>query len=656
MGHQVLFGCIGAWMLLISQVLLFIRFNLMYRLNGYTSDEARFFSLAIILFGNPLVIALLLFSAIPFWIAQFALGVVQLTAFRYYGYQKGQISHSKVDMWAITPPLLMTAWFVFISSLKIEDSIDGMLYHGPTLANILTRSGLWDWSTASAYSNYTDLTMIVAAQFARLTSAAQLEDFVGLPFMVLIFFLIRVILEPVTSDSKTKSALGMLILTTPVIWIHSRILYVDLAYSAALCTSIYLCSRKGKLRSEVLVASFISTGALMAIKPAGFVIASVLFALFFLRGLGSLARKVEIKVVLVFVASILGGLTFYLRNLIEWGNPFYPVSHSLGPLHLSGLIDFRSFASDPGRPYHLFSILRVLDFGKSIWFGTLNGMSKLDYDPRIGGFGRTPIFIAAILAVVFVQSVFMSKAFKKSRRIRGPEIGLSDLPKPAFSVFFLVVLLTVAIGLQPNSLNSRYTIGPYVLGVCLALSSPRLLKVNFDRRFSHVAGLAIVVSISMFIWVESHVALGYASIKQQKREIAGYNNGVSSPSYQQGRAFVWLPKSDCVSVYVHSGPGVSDGGNVGFSVADILTYGFFGNQLCNKVTFVSGGIPRTNDEMRDLNNAEFVVTFEEERATILALSKRCVNSSWELENPPSWMVQKQKVQIVSKMDNCLDSK
>ena len=651
MSQQLVLGFFGAWLLLISQALLFTRLNSLFKSNGHTSDEARLFSFATVLFGSSLSLGALLFFTTPYWASQFVVAVSQLIVFRHLHKYTLLSVRQRIDLWAVTPPLLIAAWFIYIASSKLEDSIDGMLYHGPALANILTRSGLWDWSVASAYSYYTDLSLITAAQFARLTIGVQLEDLAGLPSLILLFFLIRVILAALTTDSKTKSSLGVLVLATPVIWIHTRILYVDLAYGAALCTTIYLCSRRGKLRNEVLAVGYFSAGALMAIKPAGFVIALILFGILLFRTVFSRTDKINSHLIFAMASSVLGGLSFYLRNLIEWGNPFFPVSYSFGSLRLSGLIDFQTFASDPGRPYQLFSALRLFDFGQSVWFGSINGMSKLDYDPRIGGFGRSPIFVAAIVAAVVLSTNIreFSKQIKSEKKEKTSSLKSGEAP---FSVLLLTLLMFIALGLQPNSLNSRYTIGPFVIGTCLVFLSLRLLRVSFEEKHSLVPGLAILMSVSMLVWVESNVAMGYASINQQKREIVGYNEGVSSSSYQQGNAFIWLPKNECVNVYVHSGPGVTNNGNVGFSVADILTYGYFGNQLCNNVTFVSGGIPTTDGERHDLSEADFIVAFDDQRENVLALSNRCAISSWKLENPPSWMIEDQKLQIVSKMGDC----
>jgi hypothetical protein len=589
---------------------------------------------------------------IPYFVSQF---ILALTIIIYVMGRKLRLkskTQNKFNMLTTSSVLFIFGWNLYIAAIKPESTIDGMLYHGQTIANILTRNGLWDWSVSSAYSYYTDLGMVVASQFSRMTINVEFEDFVGTPYMILLFFLIKVTINSVAKSNAFSGLLSILILTTPVIWIQARILYVDLIYASALCAAIYILAIKAKLDSKLLILGALSIGALISIKPTGFAIAIILTVVLFIRGLmAHKAKNVNKKTLLLMFIFLFSGLSFYIRNLAQWGNPFYPVRINLGVLEFDGIIDYKLFAADGEVASSFFSLSRIVNFSSSVVRGLTFGMEKLDYDPRISGFSRIPLIVLAIvfLAVVIGKLIkIIGSKYKNLYILADHDLHESKNPR----ILIMTLLTIVTLSLQPNSFNSRYTIGPYIISLLIVISIIFKFNPIVKNQFFFPSILTLFFIFLNIRWVENNVFLGLRSIENSKSQILNFNSGISGGSFQQENAFDWVPKSRCVSIYVESGPGVTSGGMAALSVSDLFTYGFFGDRLCNEVTFISGGYPRNLVEKKALEDADYIISFTENKEKINSLSLKCTSDEGNINNPPSSYISDPKSQVYTIKTRC----
>jgi hypothetical protein len=645
-------GVIGSWTLLFAQILSFYALKQKFKLEKYSNDESSLFALISVLFASPLLITLMMLFHIPYFVSQLILSLTIVTYIMAKKFRFKSKTQNKFDKVTTSSIIFIFGWNFYIASIKPESTIDGMLYHGQTLANILTRNGLWDWSVSSAYSYYTDLGMVVASQFSRISINVEFEDFVGTPYMILLFFLIKVTINSVAKSNAFSGLLSILILTTPVIWIQARILYVDLIYASALCAAIYILSIKAKLDSKLLILGALSIGALISIKPTGFAIAIILTATLFIRVvMAHKAKNVNKKTLLLMFIFLSSGLSFYIRNFAQWGNPFYPVRIRFGAFDFGGIIDYKLFAADGEGASSFFSLSRILNFGSSVARGLTFGMEKLDYDPRISGFSRIPLVVLAILFLAVSIGKLLSIIKSKNKNLY--ILANYDQDKGKNPRILIMILLTiVTLSLQPNSFNSRYTIGPYIISLLIVIRIIFKLNPIVKNQFFFPSIFTLLFIFLNIRWVENNVFLGLRSIENSKSQILNFNSGISGGSFQQENAFDWVPKSSCVSIYVESGPGVTAGGMTAFSVSDLFTYGFYGNRLCNEVTFVSGGIPRNLIEKKALEDADYIVSFTENREKINSLSPKCTSKLGNINNPASSYIGEPKSQVFTVKNRC----
>ena len=637
----------GSWALLLVQTLTFVSFRRHFKTKSLSSNEASLFSLSLILFGTPAVIAAGLLVGAPYWLMVWLLSVTVGVLLAHHWQPRTNLYDAEKNDWSFISIISLVSWGLFVSLSKPEGSVDGMLYHGVTLSNILNRRGLWEWSVGNAYSYYTDLAMIPAAQFSRLTPSAQLDDFVGVPYLVLIFLLLQVVIGSIIANKQFVSLISFLVITTPVIWIQARIMYVDLIYAAALCVSIYVCSVKYSRCVLIPVVGYSSIAALMGTKMSGIGIAAVLFFVLTTKLILERGIKLPLRLRFLVLVFTIGGLSFYIRNFSLWKNPFYPITYNVGSFKLPGLIDLSVFASDGDRVDGLFSPLRVLDFVTTLLHGVQFGVQKMDYDPRVGGFGRTPLFIF-LLVVLFIVSTFLLR--KMGNNSHQP-FRLDPQKKIDVSLIMISSLLLVTLSLQPNSLNSRYVIGPYLLLTAIFIVATLRYVPNLGIDSGFIGPMIFLFIIWSFRWNETNLHLGKSDIDYSSKMISEFNTGVTGGSWQQGNAFTWVPKDSCVSIYVDKGPGVNTGGMTAYSIVDLFPYGFYGNRLCNQVTFVPGGIPRNKTELSALSQSDYLVTFIENKTKVTSFLSECIKREFFIDNAENgYTFSGQHAQVVSELD------
>ena len=180
-------------------------------------------------------------------------------------------------------------------------------------------------------------------------------------------------------------ALGALTLTVPVTMLQMAADYVDVAYAAFVMTAAWAVT--GRFDRMGMLVGMLGLGMLLGSKPSAPLPAAVLSLVWLLRA--HRAQRLAVTIGAIGVGWALGCET-YVRNVIEHGNPVWPVIVGLGAWRLPGE-DAASVFFDMGvrDPYlHCGTLRRVL----ASWF---EWPSAWVYDMRIGGLG--PMFTFGLL-------------------------------------------------------------------------------------------------------------------------------------------------------------------------------------------------------------------------------------------------------------------
>lgn len=460
-----------------------------------------------------------------------------------------------------------------IAVVKPELSIDGQLYHGPALVNILQNGTLWGWSAANEYMYYTDLTMAGGVNLATFTGVATFDDALQLPHLLLFIALVNWALGSRLSSPLARTAIGVLLASSTVIWVQPRILYVDLAYGVAVAAVILISVLAPRLAALELAVLGILLGAIFATKPTGILTGILLIvAVVVITLLRRRDDPVRVRVgalALGLLPPLALATSFYVRNLVAFGNPVYPVKATFGPLVLPGIIDLSVFASgdrgtglvDPGR---------IVTYAASLGSGVLHGVTKLDYDPRGGGYGFVPLALALIaLALLVVQLIPRNRG--GVRPVWGAQLTIVALG---------LVILTI----QPATYDTRYVIGPTAVFVVAGF----LTAVG---RIPHPAQLvvgvvALVLATGQIAWNEKTVYPGVSTVLQLRSLPPGQQATTPGNPWGTADSMSWLPDDECVTIAVQTAGGITAVGMSEGSEFAALPYALYGDRLCNEVDVI----------------------------------------------------------------------
>ncbi|THG30817.1 hypothetical protein [Naasia lichenicola] len=501
---------------------------------------------------------------------------------------------------------------VVAAALSPELSIDGQLYHGPVLAELVQHGTIWGWDVPNQYMFYTDLTMVTGLNLATFTGATVFDNGIQIPHLAILIAAISALLRPRFPSSWSRAPFAALMVTTPVIWMQPRILYVDLGYAAAIVAAIALMTLIRRPRTPDLIVLAVTVLAIPAMKPAGLLTGALLIGVavvvMAIRGRNSGARDVLRGVARFAIALLIVGpaaAAFYLRNLIEHGSPVYPVTTSFGPIVFPGIIDFSVFASGD-RGSGLVDPLRWKTYADNLLLGMTQGVLKTDYDPRAGGFGYMPLIVLVLaIALVAVGLVVTRRGMSRPSRFLIPW-----RPQLLMAVVAAVILL-----LQPATFDARYVIGPTVVLLCAILL---FAPAAPPRRWvgALVATIALVAASAQILWTERNVYPGLGDVRALSSLNERYQPNSPGNPWGQGFASAWLPDApdECVKITVQTNGGVGSGGVLEATTLTTLPYALYGPGLCNDVIPVqlaqyTGSATRQEDPTVD---SDFLVLYQDD--------------------------------------------
>lgn len=494
--------------------------------------------------------------------------------------------------WSAALPLLRRHWgaiaiataillvHVVAATLAPELSIDGQLYHGPALAQLVQQGTIWGWETPNQYIYYTDLTMVGGINLATFTGPAVFDNGLQIPHLVILMLAINAALRLRFAASWVRLALTALLICAPVVWIQPRILYVDVAYAAAIVALVVMIAAIPHTRTLDLVVAATAAAAIVAIKPTGLLTGALLILAFFVvtvrraRAAGIRPGAAIGRLLLVFAPAGVLAAGFYLRNFVVFGNPVYPVRTKFGPVELPGIIDLSVFASGE-RGSGLVDPFRWFSYAANIADGAVRGVLKVDYDPRSGGFGHMPLVVLILAAALIVAQTVLA-------RRRPPAAAEATRPSTWRPQAWMAGAALVILLVQPATFDSRYVIGPtLLLGMALLVTSVTPARARIVEVVA--ASLALAFVVGQVVWTERAVFPGLSDIRALRSLPEVYQPITPGGVWGRGEAIAWLPDDECYDIALQTSGGVSAEGMRESTVLSTLPYALYGPSLCNDV-------------------------------------------------------------------------
>ncbi len=456
-----------------------------------------------------------------------------------------------------------------VGALKPEVSYDGLLYHGPALAQMIGKDSLFNWNPISQYSFFPDLAMVAAIPLSQISNSLRFDDIVQVQSYVLCVALGYCFLRHRVINVFLRFAIPLCASSATVVWMQARIMYNDLFFSSALLSTVYMVLVAKKSTYMHWFATFISIAALLSSKPAGLLPTLTLGTILLVKIIISKSDFSLMALIPSYLISLVVGSIFYFRNLVEFGNPFYPVKFTILGYKLDGLIESSVFRDHPDSAGFQLILHRLIDFSVNLLAGMMNGISKYDYDPRKGGFGYIPWIVLTVVVVHSFERFWKKGTSRKIFKIRED--------------FLLIICSILILVLQPNTLEPRYVIASYFLFIFIAF---RLFPV--ERFAFPLAFLLIAITFLQVGWNEVRIFTGMNSMFIQSSGLPDqWKPSTSGSIFGTGDGFAYLQNQKCNLITIQTEGGVGASGMKESSRINALSYGVYGPQLCNQLNIIT---------------------------------------------------------------------
>ena len=268
---------------------------------------------------------------------------------------------------------------------------DALGYHLPYVNFALQDGSLAGVPAGVAYlSTYPKVVENTFIAWRAMLPNDSLVDLAQLPFGLLGALAISVIARRLGARGDAAAAAGAVWLTLPAVLLQLPTNYVDVASAAlALSTVAFLL---GPAERQRLMLAAVALGLFLGSKPSTVLAVVLLFAA--LTVVAIRARLISVVPLAGLLVLLLGSET-YLRNMVQKGNPVWPVRIELGPLHLPGEFGVAELlASGAAAPRtHGNVVQRVVGSWSVIW------PQVPAFDMRVGGLGIV-VLVALPVAVL----------------------------------------------------------------------------------------------------------------------------------------------------------------------------------------------------------------------------------------------------------------
>lgn len=345
-------------------------------------------------------------------------------------------------LYGITLGVVAVGLGILAAALLEPFGWDALGYHLPIVHDALEVGTIRDVPGHDSYINtYPRLVDVSFIGWRLAIGSEHLVELGQLPFVPAVVLPIAAL--AVRGGVPTPRAIGAacLFLTVPVTMLQLASSYVDVAIAAmALITFLFVTATPDR---GTLTMAAIASGLLLGSKPsAPPVVAVALVTLLVVTYRAGQLRGG----ILACVGSMVIGAPKYVENIVEYGNPIWPVELRLGPVVFDGLVPMAELTTIGLREPYL--SMRWPERVLASWFAV---PPFYIYDMRIGGLG--PFFSYVLLPLAVVAALVLWRS--RERRAL-----------PAVIPIALVSFATLA---TPGGFWARYTLAMPAALIALAL-------------------------------------------------------------------------------------------------------------------------------------------------------------------------------------------
>ncbi len=222
-------------------------------------------------------------------------------------------------------------------------------------------------------------------------------ELIGLPFVLLGVAVVFAFCKSMEILPKHSFWAGLLFATTPLVIFHSKSAYIDLPVSVLFGASIYFLYLYAKGGREIyIIIGAIGMGILVGAKYSALYmvivgILPIIYRWYITRK--SIFKFNWEKVILYYgIPVVILGAFFYIRNIILFGNPFYPMKfEAFGVVIFDGIYTLNAFDFIASENSWVTLIKAIIETQEEVFL-----------DSFYGGFGPQLILLAIPAIILFL--------------------------------------------------------------------------------------------------------------------------------------------------------------------------------------------------------------------------------------------------------------
>ena len=307
--------------------------------------------------------------------------------------------------------LVAAAWRLYAALVLPPYAYDALTYHLTTVATWISGQSLEPTPLSLCCSRYPATAELLFAWPALFTGNDAIVDVVQLVLAVVASAATGAIASALGARPSGAIAAACLFFLTPVVLAQTTTNYVDVVTAGGTLVASYFVLRFLQAeqfggatgvptRPALLVPAGIGGGVALGTKATGVLVIVLIGALLVARVVRARGRPTTALAAFL-VPTLLVGSFWYLRNLVETGNPIDPVEVSgLGIVVFDGPVELDELLTVPGgaegRPW---PVQVVLSWARDLapWVSADEGYS---YEQRLGGLGPLWVYLGAPLLLL----------------------------------------------------------------------------------------------------------------------------------------------------------------------------------------------------------------------------------------------------------------
>ncbi len=363
--------------------------------------------------------------------------------------------------WFLPPFVFAIGVGIYPALLGGPSTVDERAYHWPQILGIVQNNGFTTFDSSLPWTYTYPLGKAVSSAFTWPFVQTDLA-FRSVQILFAIIALLSIYILGRNFSHLTGVFSALILASSPVFSVMLRMVSDDLAYGALTLASLALISEACTEKIAPYKKKLYIFGLLSFALSGQFKFPVVSTLLILPLVLRYISTKKELKVNVVKDISLLAlasvtSFVYAIRNMLNYNNPFYPMTLQIGDLHLfkGPLISINNDTIRPSTTFDIEEPFRVL----KIWHATFFDFFQVPNEDSLGSYNY---IVGTLLIAAFFFALSQFNVLNTTLKILiSSSLFLAlimpgiFLPRYGFFVIFILVIFSVSV-ITPVLTNNRF--------------------------------------------------------------------------------------------------------------------------------------------------------------------------------------------------------